>query len=122
MSISNVTIYHSGFSLSLVWVGFSIARSLESFFVWGCLGGPLSTVGLLCILVCDNTACVACADPFIVPYTLSSLGVCRYGLLLCLESHCLKNNHYALLSSYFLFRHVSTNKEIEMCPVNLPVR
>ena len=72
MSLSKVTIYHSGFSLSLVCVCLLAACSLESFFILGHSGGPLSTVGLLCTLVCDNAACVACADPFIVPYTLSS--------------------------------------------------
>ena len=70
MSLSKVTIYHSGFSLSLVCVCLSAACSLESFFILGHFGGPLSTVGSLCALVCDNAACVACVDPFIVPYTL----------------------------------------------------
>ena len=72
MTLSKVTIYHSGFSLSLVCVCLSAACSFESFFILGHFGGPLSTVRLLYTLVCDNTACVACADPFIVPYTLSS--------------------------------------------------
>ena len=72
MSLSKVTIYHSGFSLSLVCVCLLATCSLESFFILGHFGGPLSTVGLLCNLVCDNAACVACVDPFIVPYTLSS--------------------------------------------------
>ena len=72
MSLSKATIYHSGFSLSLVCVCLLAAFSLESFFILGHFGGPLSTVGLLCTLVCDNAACVACADPFIVPYILSS--------------------------------------------------
>ena len=72
MSLSEVTIYHSGFSLSLVCICLLAACSLESFFILGCFSGPLSTVGLVCALVCDNAACVACVDPFIVPYTLSS--------------------------------------------------
>ena len=72
MSLSKVTIYHSGLSLSLVYMYLSAACSLESFFILGHFGGPLSTVGLLCTLVCYNSACVACADPFIVPYILSS--------------------------------------------------
>ena len=72
MSLSKVTIYHSGFSLSLVCVCLSAACSLESFFILGHFGGSLSTVWLLCTLVCDNTACVACVDHFIVLYILSS--------------------------------------------------
>ena len=67
MSLNKVTVYHIGFSLSFVWVAFSAARSLESFFILGYLSGPLSTVRLLYALVCDNAACVACADPFIIP-------------------------------------------------------
>ena len=61
--------YHSGFSSSLVCVALSAACSLESFFILGGLGGPLSTIGLHCMVVCDNAARVACVDPFIVPYT-----------------------------------------------------
>ena len=72
--------YHSGFSLSLVCVALLAACSLESFFILGYFGGPLSTVGLHCVVVCDNAARVACADPFIVPYTLSSWDVHRCGL------------------------------------------
>ena len=72
MSLSKVTSYHSGFSLSLACICLSAACSLESFFILGHFGGPLSTVGLLCTLVCDNAACVAWADPFIVQYILSS--------------------------------------------------
>ena len=72
MSQNKVTSYHSGFSLPLVCVCLSAASSLESFFILGCLGGPLSTVGLHCILVSDSAACVACMNPFTVPYTLSS--------------------------------------------------
>ena len=72
MSLNKVTSYHSGFSLSLVSVCLSAASYLESFFILGCFGGPLSTIGLHCALMCDNATCVACADPFIVPYTLSS--------------------------------------------------
>ena len=64
--------YHSGFSLSLVCMALSAACSLESFFILGCFSGPLSTIGLDCVVVCDNAARVACADPFIVPYTHSS--------------------------------------------------
>ena len=79
MSQSKVTIYHSGFSLSLVCVYLSRACSLESFFILGHFGGPLSTVRLLCTLVYDNAACVACADPFIVLYILSSSDVRRCG-------------------------------------------
>ena len=69
MSLNEVTIlqYHSGFSLSLVWVAFLAAYSLESFFILGCF-----TVGSHCAVECDNAACVDCADPFIVPYTHSS--------------------------------------------------
>ena len=80
MSLSRVTSYHSGFSLSLVCVCLLAACSLESFFVLGFFGGPLSTIGLLCALVHDNTAYVACADPFIMPYVLSSLDVLNCGL------------------------------------------
>ena len=72
MSLGKVTIYHSGFSLSLVCVFLSAGHSLEGFLLLGLFDGPLSTIGLLCALVFDNAACVACADPFIVPYTLSS--------------------------------------------------
>ena len=64
--------YHSGFSLSFDCIALSAACSLESFFILGCFGGPLSTVGLHWAVVCDNAAHVACVGPFIVPYTLSS--------------------------------------------------
>ena len=67
MSLNKFTVYHIGFSLSFVWVAFSAALSLESFFILGHCDGPLSTVILLCALVCDNSACVACADPLIIP-------------------------------------------------------
>ena len=87
MSLNKVTIsqYHSGFSLSLVWVAFLAARSLESFFILGCFGGPLSTIGLHCVVECGNAACVACVDPFIVSYTHSSSDVRRCGLTLSSE-------------------------------------
>ena len=82
MSLNKVTIsqYHSGFVLSLVWVALLAACSLESFFILGSFGGPLSTVGLHCAVECDNTAHVACVDPFIIQYTHSSSDVHRYGL------------------------------------------
>ena len=82
MSLDKVTIsqYHSGFSLSLVWVALSAACSLESSFILGCFSGPLSTIWLRCTVECDNVAHVACVDPFIVPYTLSSRDVRRCGL------------------------------------------
>ena len=96
-------VYHSGFSLSFAQVAFSTTCSLESFFILGCLGGPLSTVGLLCTLVCDSTTCVACADPFIVPYILSSSDVhsCRFTSFL--KFRCLTNNHSVLWSSVLSF-------------------
>ena len=72
MSLNKVTSYHSGFFLSLVCMCLPAASSLESFFILGSFGGPLSTIGLHCALMCDNAACVACVDPFIVPYILSS--------------------------------------------------
>ena len=81
MSLGKVTIYHRDFSLSLVCVFLSAGYSLEGFLLLVLFGGPLSTVGLLCVLVCDNAACVACADPFIVLYTLSSSDVRRCGLV-----------------------------------------
>ena len=65
MSLNKVTSYYSDFSLPIVHVCLSAASSLESFFMLGCFGGPLSTIGLHCTLVCDNTACVACADPLL---------------------------------------------------------
>ena len=67
MLLYKVNVYHIGFSLSLVWVAFSAALSLDSFFILGLHGGPLSTVRLVWALVCDRAACVACADPLIVP-------------------------------------------------------
>ena len=67
MLLYKVNVYHIGFSLSLVWVAFSAALSLESFFILGHHGGPLSTVRLLWALVCNKAACVACADPLMVP-------------------------------------------------------
>ena len=66
MLLYEVNVYHIGFSLSLVWVAFSAALSLKSFFILGCRGGSLSTVGLHWALVCDKAACVACADPLII--------------------------------------------------------
>ena len=82
MRVYKVTIsqYHSGFALSLVWVALLAACSLESVFILGCFSGPLSTIGLHCVVECDNAAHVACADPFIVPYTHSSSDVRRCGL------------------------------------------
>ena len=62
-----VNVYHICFSLSLVWVAFSVALSLDSFFILGLLGGPLSTVGLVWALECDRAACVAYMDPLIIP-------------------------------------------------------
>ena len=67
MLLYEVNVYHIGFSLSLVWVAFSAALSLESFFILGHCGGSLSTVGLLWALVCDKAACVARVDPLIIP-------------------------------------------------------
>ena len=51
MSLNKVTMYHSGFSFSLVCVVLSAACFLESFFILGYLSGPLSTVGLHCVVV-----------------------------------------------------------------------
>ena len=58
---------------------FSAALSLGNFFILGPGGGPLSTVGLVCTLECDRAACVACADPLIIPYFLSSSDVQSHG-------------------------------------------
>ena len=79
MLLNKVTIYHSGLSFSFVCMVLSDTCSLESFFIFGCFSGPLSTIGLHCTVECDNTTCVACMDPFIVPYTLSSCDVRRCG-------------------------------------------
>ena len=54
-------------TLSLVWVAFSAALSLDSFFILGLRGGPLSTVRLVWTLECDRATCIACADPVIIP-------------------------------------------------------
>ena len=72
MLLNKVDIYHSGLSFSLVCTFLSDACPLESFLIFGCFGSPLSTIGFHCAVVWDNTTCVTCADPFIVPYTLSS--------------------------------------------------
>ena len=61
-----VNVYHVYLSLSLVWVPFSAALSLDNFFILGLHGGPLSTVGLVWALECDRATCVACVDPLIV--------------------------------------------------------
>ena len=75
LSLYRANFYYICFSLSLVWVPFSAALSLGNFFVLGLRGRPLSTVGLVWTLECDRAACVACADPFIIPYCLSSSDV-----------------------------------------------
>ena len=75
MCLYKVNVYHIGFSLSLVWVAFSAALSLDSFFILDLRGGPLSTVRLVWALVCDRAACVACVDPLIIQQTLSSSDV-----------------------------------------------
>ena len=62
-----VNVYHIRFSLSLVWVPFSAALSLDNFFILGLRGGPLSTVRLVWALECNRATCVACADPLIIP-------------------------------------------------------
>ena len=67
MLLYKVNVYHISFSLSLVWVAFSAALSLDSFFILGLRGGPLSTVGLVWALECNRATCVACADPLYHP-------------------------------------------------------
>ena len=79
LSLYRVNVCYVCFSLSLVWVPFSAALSLGNFFVLGLRGGPLSTVGFVWTLECDRAACVACVDPFIVPYHLSSSDVWSRG-------------------------------------------
>ena len=79
LSLYRANVYYIYFSLSLVWVPFSAALSLGNFFILGLHGGPLSMVGLIWTLECDRAACVACADPFIVPYCLSSSDVWSHG-------------------------------------------
>ena len=79
MSLYRVNVYYICFSLSLVWVPLSGALSLGSYFVLGLCGGPLSMVGFVWTLECDSAACVACADPFIIPYCLSSSDVWSRG-------------------------------------------
>ena len=72
LSLYRVNVYYVCFSLSLVWVPFSAALSLGKFFILGLRGRPLSMVGFAWTLECDRAACVACVDPFIIPYCLSS--------------------------------------------------
>ena len=72
-------VYYVCFSLSLVWVPFSAALSLGNFFILGLRGGPLSTVEFIWTLECDRAAWVACADPLIIPYCLSSSDVWSHG-------------------------------------------
>ena len=79
LSVHRANVYYVCFSLSLVWVPFSAALSLGNFFILGLRGGPLSTVGFIWTLECDRAACVACADPFIIPYCLSSSDVRSHG-------------------------------------------
>ena len=55
------------FSISLVWVPFSAALSLDNFFILGLRGVPLATVGFIWTLEWDRAAYVACADPLNVP-------------------------------------------------------
>ena len=103
MSLNKVTVYHIGFSLSFVSVAFSAAHSLESFFILGRLGGPLSTIGLVCALVCDNAACVACVDSLSSHKFFLPLMYVVVGLLLLLEYHYLTNGHSVLWSSVLSF-------------------
>ena len=79
LSLYRVNVYYVCFSLSLVWVPFSAALSLGNFFVLGLCGGPLSMVGFIWTLECGRVACVACVDPSIVPYRLSSSDVQSHG-------------------------------------------
>ena len=105
MLLYEVNVYHIGFSLSLVWVAFSAALSLESFFILGHCGGSLSTVRLLWTLVCNKAACVACVDWIL-------LSSCKFfllltyevvGLLLHLEYHYQTIGHSVLWSSVLSF-------------------
>ena len=59
MLLYKVNVCHVCFSLSLVWVAFSAALSLDNFFILGLCGGPLSTVGLVWALECDRATCIA---------------------------------------------------------------
>ena len=57
---------------------FISALSSGSCLILGCLGGPLSTVGLHCALVWKRATCVACAEAQIVLQCLSSSDVHRH--------------------------------------------
>ena len=61
-----IFIYQWDLSFSFICVIFSEACPLGNGFIFGCLAGPLLTVGLHCAIVCANAACVACADPLTV--------------------------------------------------------
>ena len=92
-------IYHSGLSFSFVCVNLSDVCSLESFLIFGCFASPLSTVGLHCAIVCVNATCIACVDPLMVSYSLSSGDVCNCGLVSSSEELLSVNNHSVSLSS-----------------------
>ena len=68
-------------SFSFVCVDLSEACPLGSFLIFGCFVSPLSTVGLHWAVVCAKAACIACADPLTVLYSLSSEDVCKCWLV-----------------------------------------
>ena len=67
MFLFKVNVYYVCFSLSLVYVLFSTALSLDNFFILGLHGGPFSMVEFVWTLEYDRAACVACVDPLNVP-------------------------------------------------------
>ena len=94
---------------------FSAALSLGNFFILGLRGGPLSTVGLVWTLECDRAACVACADPLIIPYFLSSSDVRSHGSASSSGVSLLDNWSLCALILGIFFSTMGTNTERIEC-------
>ena len=115
LSPYRANVYYVCFSLSLVWVPFSAALSLGNFFILGLHGRPLSTVGFVWTLECDRAACVACADPFIVPCCLSSSDVWSHGSASSSGVLLLDNWSLGVLILGIFFSAMGTNTERIEC-------
>ena len=122
LSLYRANVYYVCFSLSLVWVPFSAALSLDNFLNLGLRGGPLSMVGFGWTLECDRAACVACADPFIIPYCVSSSDVWSHGSASLSGVSLLDNWSLGVLILGIFFSAMGTNTEGIECILYISMR
>ena len=115
LSLYRANVYYICFSLSLVWVPFSAALSLGNFFILDLRGGPLSMVGFTWTLECDRAACVACVDPFIIPYCPSSSDVWSHGSVSSSSVSLSDNWSLGVLILGIFFSAMGTNTERIEC-------